>query len=933
MELKKVTVDSNKTYSCDIGVSTEEWQEILANPNVTTTNYKDALMAFYNEPGHKSTCKKLSLKFYGNAKDAQKFNSWITSFGKAVVKHLNRFQIVDTDGTERFWHVSMCSGSETKDGLFETTLRPEIVGAIEALGWNKRLTWIPYYIEMADKLSQYKDNRKPLLDIVYALDKKFVGYIKAEDGGHVSDIDPFTIYGIFNRGITNDKRIKLCQYFKEKLNIQAPIPSDFDGIPVVNNMMATFYWRENESTDIQPLWNLFLAVIADDNEKVKNCFDVVAKQQGIKWNITMGLYWIRPYDYISLDSRNRDYLPSLGISVFKENQIDAAHYIPLLESVKEKIASSSIKEKDIPEISYQAWVTDSSSRDSTESQSDKNYWLLGHAYGSTDPQFDRFVNDGIWEGRFDESKPVDQRQLSLVRKIKVGDVIMLKSTAVKQRSIPLLRVKAVGIVTDNIKEFDGSEYRTCRCNVKYLSINDKDFDGSSYGAYRQTVHIADEKAKEVIEYANSIINNKNMSPKKYSKYVELLEETHNLVLTGAPGTGKTYMAQAIAEEMGAEMKFVQFHPSYDYTDFVEGLRPVDNGNGQMGFERKDGVFKEFCKKAAKNLEDSKKSKIELTAEKSLEDKYNELIYKIENGEINDFKLKTEGKTMEVVKVSDYNNIILRTPGTESERTYTVSFDRIAKLAKAFPDIVSLDAITNLNDAIRNAIGGCNASSYWSVLREVYKQGNVVMSEESSKIVKKPFILIIDEINRGEASKIFGELFYAIDPGYRGKTNVLVQTQYQNLVPESDVFAKGFYVPENVYILATMNDIDRSVESMDFAMRRRFTWQEVTPADTQDMLDSLSCSAEAKDTMNRLNKVIADTDGLGTAYMIGPSYFLKLKENGGNFDKLWTMNIEPLLKEYLRGFRKASETLERFKAAYYKKEEVTADTSDLFDEEN
>jgi len=927
MEQIKVTESPKGTYSCNIGVSTEEWQGILANPDVTTTNYKDALMAFYNEPEHKSTCKKLSLKHYGNAKDAQKFNSWITSFGKAVVKHLNRFQIIDTDGAERFWHVSMCSGSETEDGLFETTLRPEIVSAIEALGWNKRLTWIPYYIEMADKLSQFKDNRKPLLDIVYALDKKFVGYIKAEDGGHVSDIDPFTVYGIFNRGITNDNRIKLCQYFKEKLNIQAPIPSDFDGIPVVNNMMATFYWRENEKTDIQPLWNLFLAVLANDNEKVKDGFDVVARQQGIKWNITMGLYWIRPYDYISLDSRNREYLPSLGISVFKENQIDAAHYIPLLESVKEKIASSSIKEKDIPEISYQAWVSDSSSSDSTESQSEKNYWLLGHAYGSTDPQFDRFVNDCIWEGRFDESKPVDQRQLSLVRNIKVGDVIMLKSTAVKQRSIPFLRVKAVGIVTDNMEEFDGSEYKTCRCNVKYLSVNDKDFDGSSYGAYRQTVHVADEKAKEVIEYANSIINNKNMPPKKYSKYVELLEETHNLVLTGAPGTGKTYMAQAMAEEMGAEMKFVQFHPSYDYTDFVEGLRPVDNGNGQMGFERKDGVFKEFCKAAIKNITDSEKSVENLTKELSWQDKLEQFV---EDAMENEKKFKTvNGSEFSIADMKGHT-IVVHNEQNEKTTDVAVNADEILDL---LTQEVELKIVRDIRNHYNRKFGTQPDSYAFVIVKEIRAMKSKVTIATADKVEKKPFILIIDEINRGEASKIFGELFYAIDPGYRGKTNVLVQTQYQNLVPESDVFAKGFYVPENVYILATMNDIDRSVESMDFAMRRRFTWQEVTPADTQEMLDSLSCSTEAKDTMNRLNQVIVDTDGLGAAYMIGPSYFLKLKENGGNFDKLWAMNIEPLLKEYLRGFRKASETLERFKAAYYKKEEVTEDTSDLFDEEN
>lgn len=924
MEQIKVIAGPKGTYSCNIGVSTAEWQEILVNSEVTTTNYKYALMAFYNEPGHKSTCKRLSLKHYGNAKDAQKFNSWITNFGKAVVKHLNRFRIIDTDGTEKFWHVSMCSGRNTEDGLFETTLRPEIVSAIEALGWNKRLTWIPYYIEMADKLSQFKDNRKPLLDIVYALDKNFVGYIKAEDGGHVSDIDPFTVYGIFNRGINNDNRIKICQHFKEKLNIQAAIPSDFDGLPVLDNRRSIFYRTENESTDIQPLWNLFLAVLADDKWKDGSCFNVVTAQQGIKWNITMGLYWIRPYDYISLDSRTRAYLPSLGINVFDESNIDAEHYIPLLEEVREKITSSAIKEKNIPEISYQAWVSDSNSSDSTESQSEKNYWLLGHAYGSTDPQFDRFVNDGIWEGRFDESKPVDQRQLSLVRKIKVGDVIMLKSTAVKQRSIPFLRVKAVGIVTDNIEEFDGSEYRTCRCNVKYLSINDKDFDGSSYGAYRQTVHIADEKAKEIIEYANSIINNKNMPPKKYSKYVELLEETHNLVLTGAPGTGKTFMAQSIAEEMGAETKFVQFHPSYDYTDFVEGLRPVDNGNGQIGFERKDGVFKEFCKNAIKNIADSEKSIENLTKELSWQDKLEQFV---EDAMENEKKFKTvKGSEFSIADMKGHT-IVVHNDQNEKTTDVTVNTDEILDL---LTHEVELNNVRDIRSHYGRKFATQPDSYAFVIVKEIRKMKTEVSGVTADKVDKKPFVFIIDEINRGEVSKIFGELFYAIDPGYRGKTGVLIQTQYQNLVPESDVFAKGFYVPENVYILATMNDIDRSVESMDFAMRRRFTWQEVTPADTQEMLDSLSCADKAKDVMNRLNQVIADTDGLGAAYMIGPSYFLKLKENGGDFDKLWTMNIEPLLKEYLRGFRKATETLEGFKDAYYKE---TEDISDMFDEEN
>ena len=126
------------------------------------------------------------------------------------------------------------------------------------------------------------------------------------------------------------------------------------------------------------------------------------------------------------------------------------------------------------------------------------------------------------------------------------------------------------------------------------------------------------------------------------------------------------------------------------------------------------------------------------------------------------------------------------------------------------------------------------------------------------------------------------------------------------------------MPENVYIIGTMNDIDRSVESMDFAMRRRFTWKEVMPSDTEYMLDTLDCAEEAKATMARLNKVIAETEGLGSAYMIGPAYFLKLGKNDRDFNKLWKMNIEPLLKEYLRGFRKSKEILDKFKKAYFNK---------------
>ena len=417
-----------------------------------------------------------------------------------------------------------------------------------------------------------------------------------------------------------------------------------------------------------------------------------------------------------------------------------------------------------------------------------------------------------------------------------------------------------------------------------------------------------------------------MSKIKYQEYMDLLLETRNLVLTGAPGTGKTYLAQAIADEMGAETEFVQFHPSYDYTDFVEGLRPVEKSDGQVGFERKDGVFKEFCREAIKNLVDSEKSIETLTKEISWQERLEAFV---ENAMENNTKFKTvNGSEFVIIELKNHS-IVVHNEQNEKTTQVTVNADEILEL---LTNDVPLNIVRDIRNYFNRKFGTQPDSYAYVITKAVREMKQKMPAVKAYNIERKPFVFIIDEINRGEASKIFGELFYAIDPGYRGKKDHLVQTQYQNLVPETDVFAKGFYVPENVYILATMNDIDRSVESMDFAMRRRFTWKDVTPTETESMLDTLDCAQEAKATMARLNKAIEETEGLGAAYMIGPAYFLKLRENGGDFNKLWKMNIEPLLKEYLRGFRKSGEILNKFSIAYFERKDSGTDISELIDED-
>ena len=427
---------------------------------------------------------------------------------------------------------------------------------------------------------------------------------------------------------------------------------------------------------------------------------------------------------------------------------------------------------------------------------------------------------------------------------------------------------------------------------------------------------------EVIE--NELVEAKTSNAMMYQKYIDLLKESKNLVLTGAPGTGKTFMAQAIAKEMGCgkdEMCFVQFHPSYDYTDFVEGLRPIMMSEGQMGFERKDGIFKEFCKKAIKNLIDSAKSIENLSKELSWENKLQQFI---DDSIDNDTKFKLSNGSEFTIDEIKGRNIIAHNDSNPKTPLIPINADEIIEL---LTNDVPLNIVRDIRTYFNRKFGTQPDSYAFIITKAIREMKYKAQVISANKIERKPFVFIIDEINRGEASKIFGELFYAIDPGYRGKKDIRVKTQYQNLVPETDAFAEGFYIPENVFILGTMNDIDRSIESMDFAMRRRFTWKEIKPEDTQSMLDKLECATKAKNVMVRLNNEISKIEGLGPAYQVGPSYFLKLGDNGGNFEKLWNMNIEPLLREYIRGFRKSEEIMEKLRNAYFDTKESNSNIND------
>ena len=420
-------------------------------------------------------------------------------------------------------------------------------------------------------------------------------------------------------------------------------------------------------------------------------------------------------------------------------------------------------------------------------------------------------------GDWDEAA---QQQPNFENAMQKGDVVLVKHGATIIALVEVIGDYEYNTQTDDLLWFER------RRRVKVLDWYDETYGYivSSRKTLEKSINSSTNTYTSIKKWIQRINNKKNMET-----ITNLLKSNHNLILTGAPGTGKTYLAQQIARELGCtadHIGFVQFHPSYDYTDFVEGIRPIQDGGKDIGFKPKDGVFKQFCEKA-------------LTA---------------------------------------YLNA------------------------------------DNEADAPK-------------------------------------FVFIIDEINRGDISKIFGELFFSIDPGYRVTKDMLdnhksgkallmtVKTQYANMQEKcpnafdealgiNDVNDCGhFFVPENVYIIGTMNDIDRSVESMDFAFRRRFAFKEIKADENIGMLDGMDNREKIINRMNNLNCEIEKTEGLSPAYHIGGSYFMKLKDyqkkdDSYDYDALWNNHIVGLLSEYLRNQPEAKDKIKKFKEEFDKEEPHT-----------
>ena len=405
--------------------------------------------------------------------------------------------------------------------------------------------------------------------------------------------------------------------------------------------------------------------------------------------------------------------------------------------------------------------------------------------------------------------------------------------------------------------------------------------------------------KEVLDQSENQINIDELI-KKINELMSNTDKTPaiplNQILFGAPGTGKTYHTKEIAVEIingkkkggkkrereeinkeyeelieAGQIVFTTFHQSLSYEDFIEGIKPETIG-GNIKYEVKDGIFKQLCSRAAK-ISDFDRG-------------WNDLIAEARQKLLSDsmLSLRTRnGEEVYVTKITDNKNIKIKHKGG-SGTEYNVPYYRINNLYKFFPD---LSVINNIDKEFDSVIGSCNYTVFWAVLNFInnkIKENNRIIPDYEEP---KTHVLIIDEINRGNVSAIFGELITLLEEDKR-KGN---PEHTEAVLPYS---GDNFSVPNNVYIIGTMNTADRSVEALDTALRRRFSFVEMQP--DPDILSKVG-KVELKELLKTINErieVLIDKD-----HQIGHSYFIGI-QNIVDLQRTFKDKIIPLLEEYFYG---------------------------------
>ncbi len=795
-------------------------------------------------------------------------------------------------------------------------------------------TWIPFYKELAEKLLQFRNDRQPLIDWIYSnIKSEYIKHLKdAPDGRRVADVDPFTVYAIFNRGISHDKRVEICQTFKDYLNVSASAPKDFDGIPVMNTQQSNFmaFANKREEGDIERLWNVFEAAVL--GKDIENSYNALEHQYLVKFNLTFGLFWIRPDLYLPLDSRSQNMLNSIGITFDNTKFLRYKEYKEVMNRLDVKMQTESLGFSNYAEFSYIAFLNTSKKQEKEDEDGNTiAYWL--YAPGEQAVYWDEYYQDGLmglgWNKIGDLKEYRKQQDLvaplkqhygadtsqknnadmlyGFANEMKPGDIVFAK----KGRSMIVGR----GVVTSDYY-YDGN--RENQPHLRKVNWTHKgEWKSDSLLAMKTLTNIS--RFTDLVKQLNELIEEKDSK--------KLSSSGQNYWWLVANPKIWSLSEMKVDEEQSYTMYSESGHPRRVYQNFVN----AKEGDVVIGYESSPTkqivglltitkVKKEDCiyfKKIETLPEPISFSTIKDTPGL-------ETMEYMKNQQGSFFKVTPDEYDIIMELIRGVNPLAKK----ESNEPYTdkkfldevfVTQDEYIKLRNLLlrkknlilqgaPGVGKTFAARRLAYAI---MGEKDDSRVMQVqFHQNYSYEDFVMGykpnenggfnlnygifhkfcRRASIDKERPYFFIIDEINRGNLSKIFGELLMLIENDYRDKP---IQLSYND---------ETFAVPSNIYIIGMMNTADRSLAMIDYALRRRFSFFEMKPGFETDSFNNhiLGWSSPKLRSLIKaiieLNEVISDDDSLGSGFCIGHSYLCNF-DNGFDLDSIVEYDIIPMLREY------------------------------------
>lgn len=800
--------------------------------------------------------------------------------------------------------------------------------------------WVAFYIEFANKLLAFANDRKPLVDIIKSVYEQIgINLPKLEKDGEVFDIDPFTLFGLFNKGITTENRIKIITAFAEKLGVTATVPTEFEGVPGLNNQKATYYYFVGKGgrgdDDIDNLWKVFTSAVeyADKNTDSSKAefikyYDLCLKQKGVRWNITMGLYWVRPYTYINLDSSNRRFISSAAntSATFVEmlpkfdNVPSGEEYLKLCKASVDLIASGDYEYGSLPELSASAWSTakEDDEVEKTAAEVEKTFrkWLatqlsengtplkgttisnnanaikkvctemtlpefpdLRYLFSVTDLDLFKQIREAIL--KHPDYKTIDKKHGSgyLNSAITIWYEKFLIWLADGGDPETLSDAGSVNVLADDESTmlrywmytvFDDESWAECR--KKGIMVIGVDMIGD----YTQYDSKEELRQALIANYeGESSRKNQALMAWNFSRTIKVndvifAKRANTLVGKGIVTGEYTFDNERKEYKNVREVKWLQVgeweHPGNavakrltditPYTDYVEKLNAIFSAEVMDEDEdQPEIVYPPY------------------TAEDFLKEVFME---------------ESDYNTLVAVLKNKKNIILQGAPGVG--KTFAAK-----RLAYSIMGVKDKDRVLMVqfhqSYSYEDFIMGFRPSATGFELKKGAFYNFCKNAETDSD---NDYFFIIDEINRGNLSKIFGELFMLIETDKRG---IELQLLYSD---------ERFSVPANVYIIGMMNTADRSLAMLDYALRRRFAFIDLKPGFETEGFRTYRMGLE-NDKFNHLiaavetlNNVIAADDSLGEGFCIGHSYFCNL--NTDNLDDqalsaIVEFELIPLLKEY------------------------------------